>query len=315
MELLGDHLQTFKVVMESGTLERAAGELNVTPSAISQRLKALEKQVGCVLFIRSKPIKATTNGQVLLRLAKETELLALEASRQLGIAGPTNNNVEPSKVSISVNADSLASWFTPIFRKLATEKHIACEILRHDEAHSTELLRSGQVMGAVTTKQTPVQGCSSTPLGVMTYRAMATKEFVDKWLSGSDNVSDFAAAPMVNFDRHDDLQLSLRRQVIGNNYSSSPIEHFVPDSVQYVEAVKSSLGWGMILDIQDPHDGSLVLLNPLWERKVSLYWQRWKIASDVLDTLSTFILDAAQRAGMLTTETSNSKRPKSSMRV
>lgn len=299
MELLGEHLRTFKVVVESGTLESAARALNVTPSAISQRLKSLEKQVGSVLFIRSRPIRATASGNVLLRLARETELLTAEAHQQLGLHDQNSERLEPSKISISVNADSLASWFTPVLHGLAQMDHVVCEILRHDEAHSTELLRSGQVMGAVTTKSTPVQGCTSVPLGVMTYRAMAAPAFIEKWLPGKDPEQEFARAPMVNFDRNDELQLEIRRRILGQKSELSPIEHFVPDSGQYVEAVKASLGWGMILDIQNPQEGSLVLLNPLWESRVSLYWQRWKVSSTVLDTLSTLVYQAAQSAGML----------------
>ncbi|PQZ90256.1 ArgP/LysG family DNA-binding transcriptional regulator [Arthrobacter sp. MYb227] len=302
MELLGDHLRTFKVVLESGTLESAARELSVTPSAVSQRLKSLERQVGSVLFIRSRPIRATASGNVLLRLARETELLAAEARAELGLPNETSQRVEPSKICISVNADSLASWFTPVLHGLAQTDHIVCEILRHDEAHSTELLRSGQVMGAVTTKSMPVQGCTSVPLGVMTYRAMATSEFIEKWLPGEDPHHEFAQAPMVSFDRNDDLQLGLRRRILGKNSNLSVSEHFVPDSVQYVEAVRASLGWGMILDFQDPQDGSLMALNPMWQSHISLYWQRWKIPSTVLDTLSNLVCDAAQRAGMLTNE-------------
>ena len=265
MDFSAEQLRTFKTVLEAGTLERAARELNITASAVSQRLKALEKQVGSVLFIRSRPIKPTSSGDVLLRLARETELLSAEARRQLRMSQDEARSLPPSRVSIAVNADSLSSWFTPVLHGLANQDLMACEILRHDEAHSTELLRSGQVMGVVTTKSAPVQGCSSVPLGAMTYRAMASADFIRKWLPGNDPVSELAAAPMVNFDRNDDLQLSMRRTLAGSARQDAPVEHFVPDSRQYVAAVAASLGWGMIPDIQDPKDGSLLPVNPEWE--------------------------------------------------
>ncbi|MDO5744461.1 MAG: LysR family transcriptional regulator, partial [Micrococcaceae bacterium] len=50
MDFPTEQLQTFRTVIEAGTLERAARELNLTASAVSQRLKALEQQVGSVLF-------------------------------------------------------------------------------------------------------------------------------------------------------------------------------------------------------------------------------------------------------------------------
>lgn len=304
MDFPTEHLHTFKTVLEAGTLEQAARELNVTASAVSQRLKALEKQVGSVLFIRSRPIRPTPSGDVLFRLARETELLNVEAQRQLGMDANDQLAWAPSRVSVAVNADSLASWFLPVLRGLAREDHIACEILRHDEAHSTELLRSGRVMGVVTTKSAPVQGCSSVPLGVMTYRAMASAEFIGKWFPGTDPVAELAAAPMVNFDRNDDLQLAMRRSVVGNAHPLSPVEHFVPDSRQYVEAVVASLGWGMILDIQDPDDGTLLPLASGGEKRVALYWQRWKIPSRALDVLTELVVDAAETAGLKSARTS-----------
>lgn len=299
MDFSTEQLRTFMTVLEAGTLERAAHELNVTASAVSQRLKALEKQVGSVLFIRSRPIKSTSSGDVLLRLARETELLSAEARRQLRMSQDESRTLPPSKVSIAVNADSLASWFTPVLLGLASQDLMACEILRHDEAHSTELLRSGQVMGVVTTKSAPVQGCSSVPLGAMTYRAMASAGFIRKWLPGVNPVAELAAAPMVNFDRSDDLQLSMRRTLAGSAHQGAPIEHFVPDSRQYVAAVSGSLGWGMIPEVQDPKDGSLLPLHPEWESRIQLYWQRWKIPSGALDMLTGLITDAALRAGLM----------------
>lgn len=298
MDFSTEQLHTFKAVLEAGTLERAARELNITASAVSQRLKGLEKQVGSVLFIRSRPIQSTPSGDVLLRLARETELLSTEARRQLRMSQDESLSLPPSKVSIAVNSDSLASWFTPVLHGLARQDLVACEILRHDEAHSTELLRSGQVMGAVTTNSSPVQGCMSVPLGTMSYRAMASADFVGRWLPGVDPVGELAAAPMVSFDRSDGLQLSMRRRLAGNELHGAPMVHFVPDSRQYVAAVAASLGWGMIPEIQDPKDGSLLPICPEWESRVQLYWQRWKIPSRALDMLTDLVVEAAAYAGL-----------------
>ena len=46
------HLATFESVVEEGSFEAAARALHVTPSAISQRIKALEQDVGQVLVRR-----------------------------------------------------------------------------------------------------------------------------------------------------------------------------------------------------------------------------------------------------------------------
>ncbi|WP_411734235.1 ArgP/LysG family DNA-binding transcriptional regulator [Paeniglutamicibacter sp.] len=298
MDFPAEQLQTFKAVIEAGTLERAARQLNITPSAVSQRLKALEKRAGSVLFIRSRPIRTTGSGDVLLRLAREIQMLSTEAHRALGLDASTEHVSRRTDLGIAVNADSLAGWFAPVLDGLAAQDVMNCEILRHDESHSTELLRSGQVMGAVTTKSAPVQGCSSVYLGTMRYQAMASAGFMDRWLPGLDPETELALAPMVSFDRTDGLQRALRRKIVGGRAPEPPVEHFVPDSRVYVAAVAASLGWGMIPEIQVPRHGSLVCINHAWTSDIRLYWQRWKVPSVALDLLRGLVLDAAGAAGL-----------------
>lgn len=54
-----EQLHTFAAVLREGTLDAAARSLNITPSAVSQRLKALEQASGRVLLQRSNPVQAT----------------------------------------------------------------------------------------------------------------------------------------------------------------------------------------------------------------------------------------------------------------
>jgi LysR family transcriptional regulator (chromosome initiation inhibitor) len=83
MNLDRDHLATLRAVVDAGTFDAAATALSVTPSAVSQRIKALEQQLGRVLVERSKPVRATESGEVLLRLAREIALLEADAAAAL----------------------------------------------------------------------------------------------------------------------------------------------------------------------------------------------------------------------------------------
>ncbi|HEX9497612.1 MAG TPA: LysR family transcriptional regulator, partial [Mycobacterium sp.] len=71
-------------VIERGSFDAAAERLHVTPSAVSQRIKALEQRVGQVLVVREKPCTATAAGVPLLRLAAQTALLESEALAEMG---------------------------------------------------------------------------------------------------------------------------------------------------------------------------------------------------------------------------------------
>ena len=44
---------TLATVLDEGSLDAAARRLHVTPSAVSQRIKALEEHVGRVLLVRA----------------------------------------------------------------------------------------------------------------------------------------------------------------------------------------------------------------------------------------------------------------------
>lgn len=80
-QLDGPQLAALAAVVELGSFDAAAERLHVTPSAVSQRIKSLEQQVGQVLVVREKPCRATTAGIPLLRLAAQTALL--ESRRSL----------------------------------------------------------------------------------------------------------------------------------------------------------------------------------------------------------------------------------------
>ncbi len=295
MDFPVEQLRAFAAVIGAGTFEAAAARLHVTPSAVSQRIKALEIQVGTVVVRRSQPAAPTSAGLVLLRLARQVDLLAAEAEAELsghGVGGQGRR----AAVTVVVNADSLATWFPAVFAELARDDGLELEVLREDETVSAELLRDGRVMAAVTTDGRPVRGSTTQVLGTVRYAAMAAPGFARRWFA-DDPVQGLAVAPMVNFDRSDQLQSSLIREVTGRR--ANPPTHHVPDSTQFVTAVAAGLGWGMIPEVQDPADGTLELLDPAWTRGVRLYWQRWKLDSPALARVSDAVLGAARTSGIL----------------
>ncbi|MGP5072308.1 LysR family transcriptional regulator ArgP [Arthrobacter rhombi] len=298
MDFPADQLRAFAAVIDTGTFDAAASRLQVTPSAVSQRIKALETQVGTVLIRRGKPAQPTTAGTVLLRLARQVDLLAAEAMAELSGGGIPDHEMAPERaaVSVVVNADSLATWFPGTFTLLAQDARLELEVLRADESVSAELLRSGAAMAAVTTDGRAVQGCTTEILGTLRYTAMASPAFRKQWFAG-DPASGLAVAPMVDFDRSDQLQRSQLRSICGSQVR--PPTHYVPDSAQFVRAVVDGLGWGMVPDAQDPGQDSLVVLDPGWIQDVALYWQRWKLDSPALGRVSDAVRAAARGSGLL----------------
>ena len=258
MQLDLEQLRTLKAVVEHGTLDAAAGALHVTPSAISQRLKALETTAGQVLLVRSRPARATEAGEAVLRLARQVELLAEDTTAELA------GDALPPRLGVAVNADSMATWFLPAIAPLAGEVAVECH--REDEINTARLLKSGLVVAAITVFAEPVAGCTVTRLGAMRYRPMAAPAFAERWFPDGPTREALAAAPMMVFDRDDSLQHDF---LAAHARGATPPQTMVPSSTDFVRAIGLGLGWGMVADLQRPDGPELVELEPGAERDVA----------------------------------------------
>ncbi len=298
MRLDGAQLAALAAVVELGSFEAAARALHVTPSAVSQRVKALERRCGQVLVRRARPCRATAAGQALVRLAGQVSLLETEALRTVDPA--TAGTVT---LAVAVNADSLSTWFPAALADLPDG--VVVDLRREDQDHSAGLLRDGDVMAAVTADGRAVQGCRSVPLGAMRYVAVASPEHAERWWGtgagpragrpGFD-VGRLAAAPMVSFNRKDGLQARFLREVAGRRVS--PPEHLVPSNAAFVAVVRAGLGWGMVPSSaahDDLRAGRLVELVPGRHLDVPLHWQHWRLDAPALGDLTDRVVEAARR--------------------
>lgn len=308
-------LEALAAVVEEGTFDAAARRLHVTPSAVSQRVKALEQQAGQVLVLRSRPCRPTPAGRALVRLAGQIATLRAEAAREVAGTG------DPLRLPVAVNADSLSTWFPTAL--LGLPEHVLLEIHREDQDHSAQLLRDGAVMAAVTADARPVQGCRVLPLGAMRYVAVAAPSFRARWFgdgAGPDALArlaeGLAVAPTLTFNRKDALQERFARLVRrraglagrpdagraddgpGPDADPAPPVHYVPSSSAFVELVEAGLGWGMVPEpaaTARVADGALVALDDEG-LDVPLYWQHWRIDAPSLADLTARVRRAAVAA-------------------
>jgi LysR family transcriptional regulator (chromosome initiation inhibitor) len=288
-ELPLDLVRTLLVAVDEGTFDAAARASHVTPSAVSQRVKALEQRVGRVLLVRSKPLRLTESGEIVVRLARQIARLEGDARAELGMAGSAG----PACVSIAVNADSLATWFLPALAAVPDDVDVCFDLRRADQDHTARLLREGVVMAAVTSAPEPVQGCTARALGHMRYRAMAAPAFVARQLAGGAPQEVLGDVPVVVFDRDDDLQDRFLREF--TRATCSPPRHYVPASETFVEAVVAGLGWGMIPEAQADarrDRGELVDLAVDRPVDVPLYWQQWRLDSPALAAVANAVTRA-----------------------
>jgi LysR family transcriptional regulator, chromosome initiation inhibitor len=289
VELPLDLVRTLAVAVTAGSLDAAAGALHLTPSAVSQRIKALETRMGRVLLVRSKPLQPTLAGQAVVRLARQLDALEHDTLIELGLTASG-----PVEVPLAVNADSLATWFLPALAPLIADG-IVFDLHRDDQDYTAGLLESGSVSAAVTSQSTPVAGCSVRPLGAMRYLPVATGAFVETWLSTQD-AEAFSRAPLIDFDRRDALQTHYL-ELVGADPTRPP-RHRVPASSDFARASELGFGWALVPEYQsDPaiSAGQLIRLDgpPV---DIPLFWQRWKLRSPLLESIEDAVVTAARAA-------------------
>jgi LysR family transcriptional regulator (chromosome initiation inhibitor) len=282
-------------VVDEGTFDAAAAALHVTPSAVSQRVKTLEQRTGRVLLMRTKPVRPTESGQVVVRFARQLAALERQTQTELGIAAGS----EVARIAIAVNADSLATWFLPALTRVPQTPPVCFELHREDEAHTTTLLREGTVMAAVTSAAEPVAGCTVRPLGLARYLPVASPEFVRRHRSVTPLRRWLPDAPVVVFDRRDELQDRFVRTLTRGRSGASGFRHHVPTSEGFCDAVAAGLGWGLV---PQPHaepllrSGALAELTPDRYVDVPLYWQQWKLDVPALALVARTVAAAAAEA-------------------
>ncbi len=292
-------LECLAAIVEEGGFERAAQRLNVTQSAVSQRLRALEAQVGSVLIVRSRPLKPTSAGQLLLKHTKQLRLLRADLERDLQELAPSapGGAREDERIAVAINADSIATWALDALHDLARQR-LPIEIIVDDQDFTQEWLRSGQVLGCVTTLKQALRGCKVVPLGAMRYVAVASPGLAARHLPQGLTPHNFRDVPFLSFNRKDDMQSEFIMRAFG--LKRVALHHlFVPSSEGQVRAVIAGWGAGVVPELLARPalaSGALVDLAPGHALPIQLYWHCWNLESEVLDSLTEALMATAARS-------------------
>lgn len=286
-------LAALAAVIREGGFERAASVLGVTPSAVSQRIRALEERVGAALVVRSQPPVPTEAGARLCAHVERVRLLEGELAADLpGLAGQG-----PPALPIAVNADSLGSWFLPAAARFSEATGALLHLLLDDEAHTAARLRSGEVLAAVTADPAAVPGCRTRPLGALRYVACASPAFMARHFPQGVTAAALARAPVLQFDRKDGLQARwLRRHL---DLPLAAPTHQVPSTQGFLDACLLGLGWALHpvpLAAAPLAAGRLVELLPGAVLDVRLHWQHARLGARLLEALTREVVAEARRA-------------------
>lgn len=289
-------LRAVAMVVHTGSFEKAALALHVTPSAISQRVKQLEERLGAVLILRGNPCTATEKGEWVCRHMEHVGMLESELFSQLPALLSSDEVSSRVTLHIATNADSLGTWFLKAVSAFTHQSGFLLNVAVDDQDHTAEWLQRGRVLAAVTSLEKPVQGCRVTPLGFLRYHATASPAFIDRYFPKSVTETELAQAPALTFNQKDRLQQQWISQVFGASIVHPT--HWLPSTQSFVDAALLGMGWGM--------NPALLVRNHLAERRlvelvagtpldVPLFWQVNRLAADRLKSLTDAVVEVARR--------------------
>jgi len=288
-----DSLVALAAVVREGGFDAAAKSLEVTQSAVSQRIKQLEDKVGSVLIVRGRPCVPTEAGLQLCRHMEQVTLLQHELTERMN-ALTGNSDVTAATIRISVNNDSLATWFPGVIKRAANELGVRFDIIPDDQEHTEASLKSGDALAVVTAIEKPVQGCRRMSLGAMEYIAVASADFYDTHFSKGVSIDALKDAPCLAFDRKDTIQEQWMMLCFGEFVNSST--HFLPSYEGYVASCLNGTAWGLLPTIAAQpflDTGELIELVPDKRILISLHWQSSTRSSEILRRLGEVVVEEA----------------------
>ncbi|NQZ80299.1 MAG: LysR family transcriptional regulator ArgP [Colwellia sp.] len=285
-------LEALNAVVEEQGFDNAAQKLFITQSAVSQRIKALEENIGQPVIIRGQPIKKTMAGEKLLSHFKMVEQLENELLPELLPDMPK----QPIRITLAINADSIATWFFDAMAPLLKNYLIELNILIENEQDTVSKLRSGEAIGAVSKQSTPLPGYQSSKLGQLKYILVASKEFRHRYFSDGVTTQSLKMAPGISYDSKDDMH----EHFITKHFNLAASEYYchnVRSSEAFVNLTKRGLAYSLISELQIKDElinGQLINLCPDKVLIENLYWHSWVLVKGVNKKISEEIISSAQ---------------------
>nr|WP_199068392.1 LysR family transcriptional regulator ArgP [Chromobacterium sp. ASV5] len=282
-------LQTLAAVAETGGFDKAARKLHLTQSAVSQRIRQLEEQLGQPVLTRTTPAEATETGRQLLRHFQQLRLMENQLLQTLR---PSEQNREYTTLAIGANNDSVATWFLPAVKPVLDSQPVLLDIHLDDQDHTHELMRTGHVIGCVSTRSAPIQGGEIHYLGAMRYQCLATPAFAARHFPDGANAAALAQAPAIIFSRKDTVHSQFLQEVA--DYHAPYPYLTIPTPQGFVEATRLGLAYSLLPELMlddDIASGRLIDLFPGRHMDIPLYWHHWRVESALAAALAAAMTD------------------------
>ena len=165
-------LRTFEAAARLGSFKAAAGELSVTPTAVSHQIRALEEHLEVPLFIRrTRAVELTESGR---RLSESVH----NAFQQIMLALEDVSAAE-TVLTVSTTPAFAALWLVPKLGRFQ-ERHPEFRIQLETGTAPTDLERDRRVDVAIRYGGGPYPRLHAIPLADETFGAYATPDYLQR---------------------------------------------------------------------------------------------------------------------------------------
>lgn len=237
-------LQTLVTVAKMGSFSKAAEELSVTQSAISQSIKNLEQKVGVKLFKRSgKKVVPTSEGEKLYRVGLKVLSQVSDTLREIKF----DKDLMKGSVRIGTLTGLGKSWLAPImlnfskkYPELALSLNLGFsdELVREFEAYRLDFL-------ILPEEHLPKAGEK-----VLLGEEKSTLVFPDNdkfQLDREMTLEEFSSYPTILFEEHGDhLYMKWCRELYGRTPKSINVRYAINSHGNMLQAVMNGLGVAVI---------------------------------------------------------------------
>jgi DNA-binding transcriptional LysR family regulator len=264
-------LQTFALVAETGSMAEAARRQGITPAAVAQQVRALERELGASLVVRSgRTVLPTPAGHRLLERARE--LL-----RELGnLRTVVRDDVVAGELRLGTINTALHTMLPRILGRLArAHPDVTVYIQSGQTRQLVEAVRKDELDAAVClhpdfalSKAVGWEQVREEPLVVLVPLALADRDPLDL----------LRTQPLLRYDRS--LGGGKQADRYLRSHGIAPVERFELSSLLAIAMmVSEGLGVSLVPDIASPLTSGLKIArlplpDPAEPRRFGVLWRR-----------------------------------------
>lgn len=269
MSLLSANLKAFMTIARLGTVHGAADELHLTQTGVTQRIRAIEKELGTTLFLRSrKGMKLTQEGEALLRYCRGSEDLEGQVLSQIVGAGKD----QPIYVTIAGPTSVMTARIIDQCAGLYEQwPNLYLNFVISDSGDRLALVRSGKVTIAIVPGEQVPNEMDSKTIKPDRYILVASS----KW-RGRRLTEILEKERIIDFDENDSTTLNyLKKFNLVSHVSKSRL--FTNNNEAIIKLFCKGVGFGTLTnEIAKPYieSGDLMSLNSgaVMEDELALAW-------------------------------------------